>query len=328
MLSNPKVPITLLLDDTGPINLMAAQDPQPWRVQNIPISFLEKFIKVTQAEGILGKFTLVPYPSCLGRIDQSIPGYPDQDLARFLDLVRSEIMPRWDITPEIITHWHTLDLKTSKFLPVREDHWSYEQNADTLTEYLSYALQLLKNVGIRANGITSPYYFGDQVEAEYARAVQRSISGVCGLQKSWYFLHYSPQYETTAPRIMEYEPETGGGVASIISGTDDNFWNSQYERDAKTAFEVAMVGVEDLLSEDGQSGRMVDLVSRGQPVAILTHQQSLFGEGHAAGLKALEALAQRIKRHLSERVYWTRPSEIASQALAERGNPDRGSHSV
>jgi hypothetical protein len=317
MAPTPQVPITLLLDDSGPINLMSTQDPQPWRVRNIPLAFLEKFIEVTQAEGIQGKFTLVPYPNCLGRIDQAIPGYPAQDLARFLDLVRGEIMPRWDITPEILTHWDTLDLKSGEFLPIREDLWSYEQNADTLAEYLAYALQLLKNVGILANGITSPYWFGDQVEEAYAEAVQRAVGEVCGLPKSWYFLHFSPKFEITEPRVMRFQPETGAGVVSIISGTDDYFWNSQTERDPRAALRRTLRDMDELLTEDGQRGRIVELVSRGQPVAILTHQQSLFSEGSYAGLEALVSLARRIKNTLGERVYWTRPSEIAYRALGE-----------
>lgn len=312
----PRVPITLLLDDSGPINLMSTQDSQPWRVRNVPVAFLERFIEVTQREGILGKFTLMPYPNCLGRIDQAIPGYPQRDLARFLDLVRDEIAPRWDITPEILTHWHTLDLKTGEFLPIREDHWSYTQDADSLTEYLSFALQVLKNAGIPANGITSPYDFGAPVEEAYAQAVQRSVAEVFGLQRSWYFLDYSPQFESTQPRVWQYPPGNGTGAVSILGGTDDNFWNAQNERDPRAGFLAAMAGVDDLLSADGQRGRVLDLVNRGQPVAVLTHQQSLFAEGSAAGLDALAVLAQRIREHLGERVYWTQPSEMAAQAWA------------
>jgi hypothetical protein len=311
-----KLPISLIIDDSGPINLMSVQDPQPWRVRNVPVSFLERFIENTRAQGIRGKFTMVPCPNCLGNIDEGIPGYPAVELSRFIELVRTEIEPLWDITPEILTHWNTLDLNTGAFLDIREDQWSYTQNADTLTAYLAHALRILKNAGLHANGITSPYFFGTKVEAAYAEAVGRSLAEVYGLREAWYFLHYSADLVDVRPRIMLRDAAAGTSVVSVVVCTDDNFWNAQYNREPGRGLAAIRPAINKLLSEDGRTGRFIDILDAGQPVVFLTHWQSLFAEGTGEGLDGLVELGRRVNEHLPHRAYWTTPSEIARQAVS------------
>lgn len=310
-----KVPATILLDDSGPVNLMSTQDPQPWRVRNIPISFLERFIGLIHETGMRGKFTLMPYPNCLGRIDQQIPGYPQKDLDRFLDLTRTEIAPLWDITPEILTHWDTLDLDSGKFLPIREDHWAATQNAASLTDYLGFALQVLKNTGIPANGITSPYHFGIEVENAYAEAVGNALKAVYGIDQAWYFLHFSHLFEDTHPRLMITDAKSKTGVVSIIGSTQDDFWGAQYGRTAEESRQRIQPALDQFLSENGKTGRAAWLVAAGQPVVILTHWQSLFCEGNAGGLDALEDTVKRINACFSDQIYWTTPSAMARDLL-------------
>ena len=52
-----------------------------------------------------------------------------------------------------------------------ETEWSKSQDKGTLTRYISHALQILKNVGLEASGVTSPGDFGRGNEDNYARAV-------------------------------------------------------------------------------------------------------------------------------------------------------------
>jgi hypothetical protein len=309
----PRIPISLIIDDCGPVNLMVVQDPQPWRVQNVPVSFLERFIEITRSTGMRGKFSVVPWPSCIARIDGVIPGYPPRDLARFLDMLRDEVMPLWDITPEIISHWHTLDLKTNRFMPIREDHWAATQGADALTEYLAAGLRMLSDIGLKPNGITSPYMFGEEVEPAYATAVGRSVRQVMGLQRAWYFLHGSGTWADVRPRIMHRT--TPADVVSIVCCTEDEFWSAQEHRDPSAARAALMPRMDRLLSPDGQSGRLVDVLRSGQPIVLLTHWQSLFGEGHGVGLDMLELLGRRIHQHLADAVEWMPPSHIAARAL-------------
>lgn len=48
---------------------------------------------------------------------------------------------------------------------------------------------------------------------------------------------------------------------------------------------------------------------------MLTHWQSLFDDGSAAGLRELDEVLTRIGRHYGDRFVWTRCSDLARTAL-------------
>ena len=323
-----RVPVTLILDDSGPLNTMFMHGRgRPVfegvkLVRDVPVSFLERFVTETKRLGMKGKFTLLPNPICAGRIDEGIPGYPEEELTRFLDIVREQIVPDWDITPEILTHWMALDLSTGKWLDMKEDAWAELQDADSLTAYFVYALEILKNVDIPANGITSPWCFARGVEEAHAEAVGRSLAEVFGVKQAWYFLHQSSKVEEDWARIMRRDVEAGTAVVSIVSGVEDVYWEAQYSNDPETARAGIREKVEGALSGDGKRGRIVELIEAGQPVVLLTHWQSIFGNGHGVGLDALVEVIGRLNEVYGDRIEWVRPSEIAKRALTENTTKD------
>ncbi len=319
-----RIPATLIIDDSSPINTMYEHGAKSPRyagvkiIRDVPVAFLERFVRLTREVGLRGKFTLLPNPLGLGRLDQGIPGYPQAEFERFLEIVRTDIMPDWDITPEILTHWHALDLATGKFLDVREDVWAESQDADSLTAYFIYALQILKNIGIRANGITSPWSFAKGVEPAYAEAVGRSLAEVFNIKQAWYFLHQSDNLNDIWARVMIRRGGLGEGVVSVVSNVRDVFWDSQYRVDPASAREAVREHVEQALSPDGSRGRIADLIEAGQPVIMVTHWQSLFANGHAIGLEMLIDLVRRVNARFGDRLEWTTPSAIARRALTDR----------
>ena len=321
-----RVPITLILDDSGPINTMYMHGQKTLpaagveRVRNVPVPFLERFVEVTGRLGMRGKFTLVPNPLGLGQLDEGIPGYPQADLERFLDIVREQIAPNWDITPELLTHWMALDLVSGKWLDMKEDAWAELQDADSLTAYYVHALEILKNVDIPANGITSPWHFAQGVEEAHAEAVGRSLREVFDVKQAWYFLHTSNKMEEDWVRIMRRDDEAGTAVVTVVGNVPDAYWKSQYHPDAADAREAIREGVDGLLSADGTRGRIVDLIEAGQPVVMVTHWQSMFCNGFEVGLDALEKLVGRVNERFGDRIEWTTPSVMAKRALAEGAN--------
>ena len=64
--------------------------------------------------------------------------------------------------------------------------------------------------------------------------------------------------------------------------------------------------IDGIISSDGLSGRIPELIRRGQPVVMLTHWQSLFDDGSAAGLRDLDEVLKRVGRHYGGRFIWTR----------------------
>jgi hypothetical protein len=111
---------------------------------------------------------------------------------------------------------------------------------------------------------------------------------------------------------------------SIPAATDDPFWNTQrpMATTRKAARAAAAAGVEALLSADGRSGRIAEVIRANAPVTILTHWQSLYADGTGAGLWGLERLLARVRRRHAAELEWVTCSELArraAQAEAGRG---------
>jgi len=133
---NPRnrVPVGLIIDDsTCLVNLNRFAMPQfntafaggaevyhrNWREwpAEIPDAFVRKFGEWCAEQGVKGKYSIVPYPACVGRLDRMLPGWTQQELDASLDLVRTLMVPNWDIHPEMATHTRVIDTKTGHPLP-------------------------------------------------------------------------------------------------------------------------------------------------------------------------------------------------------------------
>ena len=108
-------------------------------------------------------------------------------------------------------------------------------------------------------------------------------------------------------------PQARLKVVSVPVNAGDVLWRTQYGSVA-AATRTARQGVDQLLSADGKSGRIRQLVDTEAPVTILTHWQSLFSNGRMAGLAGLKLLLERMTKHLSGRIKWMRCSELAKLA--------------
>lgn len=101
--ANFRVPLSLILDDGAPINAAYFMHPEEEHEALIPNSFTDQFAAICEARGVLGKYSVLPMPSGAGRIDHSLSYVSDEDLADYIDIVRSRLAGRFDITPEILT---------------------------------------------------------------------------------------------------------------------------------------------------------------------------------------------------------------------------------
>jgi len=145
---NPRarVPVGLIIDDsTCLVNLNRFSVPQfaqargpdssyhriPWRdwPVEIPDSFVRKFGEWCAAHGVKGKYSIVPYPALVGRLDRTLPGWTQPELERSIELVRTLMMPSWDIHPEMVTHTRVIDTKTGhpypEFSPRFIENWDW-----------------------------------------------------------------------------------------------------------------------------------------------------------------------------------------------------------
>lgn len=78
-------------------------------VRDVPVEFAVELAEVLQRRGIKGKFSVLPCPAGLGSITQGLQGHSQAGVDRWLAIVRRQIAPRMDITPEILTHSKAID---------------------------------------------------------------------------------------------------------------------------------------------------------------------------------------------------------------------------
>ena len=131
-------------------------------------------------------------------------------------------------------------------------------------------------------------------------------------KRSWYFRTISDG-EPLWPAVKWRDRKDGLTVVSVPVNAGDAFWQSQYGS-ASVRRRAARAGVDQLLSADGRSGRICEIVAAEAPVTILTHWQSLFSNGTQAGLGGLKVLLERMGAHLGGKIEWVRCSELARRA--------------
>ena len=327
---NPRgrVPVGLIIDDsTALVNLNRFAMPQfdaafagantayhkPWREWpvEIPDSFVRKFAEWAAEHGVKGKYSMVPFPACVGRLDRMLPGWTQRELNDSLELVRTAIMPNWDIHPEMVTHTRVIDTKTGHPSP---DHslkfmenwdWATGRSTDELADYLSYALRILKNAGLPCEGVTTPGGFGNKALPQLAQATQQSVRDVFGAEIPHYFRHlYAEGAQSVVPRL-EYVSGLEGadprGVVSIIGCAGD--WTGGWDCTEPT-------GVDAFITADLQNGRMVEVIGRGEPALMVAHWTGFYWNGQELGFKIFQEVVRRLNARF-DHLLWMKLSEVS-----------------
>ena len=323
---NPRnrIPISLIIDDsTCLVNMAHFGIPQfaqvfpdrykqNWRAlpREIPDSFVRKFGEWCHENGVKGKYSIVPYPACVGWVDRELPGWSLKELEDSLDLVRTLITPDWDIHPEMVSHTRVIDTKTGRAYEEYTEYymenwrWTDGKSVDQLADYLSYALRILKNVELPCEGITTPGGFGNRVLPELAQATLESCREVFKTEIPHYFRHLYTDDTSVAPRV-EYASGLNGSdpkcVVSIIGCTGDWFggWDGLY------------VGSPDrFITPDLSSGRLPDVIARGEPAIMVCHWPGFYGNGEETGFNIFKTVVNRLHERY-DNLLWMKLSEIA-----------------
>lgn len=314
-----KTPIALIVDDPSPRVFVYHEHAGKETVadgrkipDNVPNSFLFHFCDVVEKYRIKGKYSVVPMAGGRGRIDKGFSGFPYSEIQEWIDTVKTRLSPYFSFCPEILTHHGVIDLKTMEMQEERESEWSFRQTAKELTPYIAFGLQLLKNVGIPATGVTSPWDFGEKNESEYAKAIAMAMDEVFGRKESWYFCRSVYRCNSDAKPWMGYSDETHRCVA--IPGTiSDNIWQSMDTPDTSEEYVSRIADI--YLTADGKSGKILETLEGGGWPILTTHWQSLFSNGNETGIRILAAVAERVNKHLSDRVQWMNHEEMMKEAL-------------
>ena len=271
----------------------------------VPNAFLDRFCDVMERHGIKGKFSIVPAPARMGDVARGIEGFDPALTFEWIATVKRRLDRLCDFCPEGITHNFAIDLATGEDIPLGESQWSQTQTRETLTPYLVQALTLLKEAGIDANGVTSPWVFGIEVLEEYEASIVAAQKQVYDRDFSWYFLQMIFDRPEQRPWIA-----VPGRLVAVPATVRDWWWETI---DSPRTDDEFLLGIVDkMLTEDGRGDVPRILAAGGTPV-LLTHWQSLYSNGKETGLRALDLLAERINRILGAEVDWCKCSEIAAR---------------
>ncbi|MDT8303511.1 MAG: twin-arginine translocation signal domain-containing protein [Sedimentisphaerales bacterium] len=319
-----RVPLSFIIDDSTCLVNMAhfgiphfatawpERYKQDWRKlpREIPDSFVRKFGQWCHEHNVKGKYSIVPYPACVGWLDRCLPGWSQKELDDSLKLVRELMLPDWDIHPEMISHTWVINTKTGRPYPehtgyyIENAGWSQDKSADQLADYMAYALKILKNVGLPCEGITTPGGFGSQNRDNLAKATLQSCRDVFNAEIPHYFRDLFTDERSVAP-LVQYASGLDGDnpkcVVSIIGCTGDWFggWDGLNPGSADKC-----------ITEDLKGGRLPQVIDKGEPAILVCHWPGQYFNGEEIGFNIFKEVVKRIHSRY-DNLLWMKQSEIA-----------------
>jgi hypothetical protein len=112
---------------------------------------------------------------------------------------------------------------------------------------------------------------------------------------------------------VEYrDAERSQSVVSVPANFADLFWSMEKPPGERVQF--IKDNIDKVLSADGRTGRIRQLIDSGYPVILLTHWQSLYTQGTGIGLEGLSALAERIQKVFGNNIEWVSITEMARRS--------------
>ena len=321
-----RVPLSIIFDDsTVLVNLnyffmrdRNLVDGENRRWQDVPVvhpeSFVREFAEWCLEHGVRGKFSVVPCPAALGRIDEGLPLFSKAQQESWLQMCREVITPAYDITPEMITHTVVVNPKTCK--PLESGMWEqYDWNnlpvdqEELVIDYITTACQILENVGLTPEGVTSPGGFGNPLDF-YAKVVGIAAREVTGNPTPYFFKRVSGDGPVEMP-VWYADRETGTAVGEIIASTGD--WTGSW-----TGY--GEVNVDKYITADLAGGRLPAVIDAGDPAVLISHWQGFYGlhNDDRRGFNAFKTVVRRLKERdpNGERTQWRKCSEITNYACA------------
>ena len=321
-----RVPLSIIFDDsTMLVNLnyffmrdRNLVDGEPRRWEDVPVvhpeSFTREFAEYCLAHGVKGKFSVVPCPAALGRIDHGLTMFSRSQQESWLKMCRELIMPNYDITPEMMTHTFVVDLKTLQPIdPNLWEQWGWNQlptdQEERVTDYIALACEILHNVGLTPAGVTSPGGFGNPLEF-YARCAENAVRRVTGNPTPYLFKRVSSTGRVDRP-VWYPKPDRGEAMGEIIAATGDRTgsWTGYGEVDPGY-----------YITADLQGGRLPEVIDAGDPGVLISHWQGFYGmhNDDRRGFRAFQTVVRRLEERdpRGERTRWRKCSDITNYAIA------------
>lgn len=293
-----------------------------WRVADA-----HAFADMVEALELRGKFTFLPCPGGLGRVDRAVRGYGDAELKELIAVVRDRIAPAFDITPEVLTHSMAIDPDTGALLPHGETAWLSHlcntRQADALRAYIGAAYTILRNVGLEPRGLTTGgmedlsgiaegrsvlHGHGRDVLGEALLAVEREVDA--SRTATFLYTGSPPGSDASRRRRVPERIHTsadGGAVFEIHSIVDDPIYPvllGPADRAAATT--------DALVTADLSAGLWIDEADAGRVLCFTVHAQTLMAQGTGAGLSIIREACRRLRDRYGQRLVWHTATELCA----------------
>ena len=169
---------------------------------------------------------------------------------------------------------------------------------------MGFALKILKNAGIKCEGITTPGGFGNRALKELSQGTLEACRDVFNTEIPHYFRHIFTDERSVAPRVElasgldEPDPRC---VVSIIGCTGDWFggWDG-----------LTAGSVDQFITADLKRGRLPEVIARGEPAIMVCHWPGMYFNGQETGFKIFQQIVERLNAGF-DRLMWLKLGEIA-----------------
>ena len=282
--------------------------------------FIEEF-------GVRGKFSFLPCPAGLGRVDRSVRGFKDSELRDLISVVRDRISKQMDITPEVLTHSMALDPETGALLPHAETAWVSHlcatRQMDKLKAYLHHGYTILRNVGLEPHGVTTGgmvdvsgiakgelVYSGHHrdVLAEALLSVERKFRP--RLKRTFLYTGSPPVGQRNKKRrapTRVFESATGVVWDVHSPGSDPLFdvLHGPHDRVERTT--------DAMISRDLSKGLFVEEAEAGRALVFTVHAQTLMSMNTGTGIMILREVCRRLRDRFGRRLVWHTADELCEK---------------
>jgi hypothetical protein len=181
---------------------------------------------------------------------------------------------------------------------------------DELAAYIAYALQILKNAGIPATGVTTPGGFGNRCKSELSAAMGEALRDVFSLEIPFYFKYIVEGKESTRPVLEHVEGLDSSNpklTVNVPASTGD--WFGNWDGDQIPAGDK-------YINEDGTEGRMAELINAGEPAIMFGHWAGFYSNGSRKGFAHCKRVITSINKHYADKTIWMKSSELARYQAA------------
>lgn len=285
-----------------------------------PVDAFAPLVDFCLAEGVRGKVSLIPALTADAARPPLGPGQGPA-VEAFLDGLRRIAEGGFDIHMELMTHDKLWDFATGA---QRRDGpcegiWLYEPDEApaAYAAYLGHFLDAAQAVGITINGLLVPgcdcdaclTRWADLVAAGHTNVSPKLIEALLDLARAGRF---------GVPVVAVYSDEADADHPTRLMRAEGGFGVFDCRMDMSVQDQIGFAGTDAdfYISDDGQSGRIVDLVRAGAAQCFFCAHWFTMNPTQPRGWQTFQTIIRRINARLSDRIEWVSPSTYGARLQA------------